>query len=68
MSTALVLRPLGWAATAASVGHVLDPGEYARLAGALGNPDPGDAHTIEHLEAATWRGQPCTGIDHAAAV
>lgn len=49
------LRTLGWAATAASVGHSLDPDEHARVAAVLSNPGRVDAQTIEHIEAVLWR-------------
>ncbi len=59
-----VLRTFSWAATAASVGHSLNPDEQARLAAALSNPGGIDAQTIEHFEAALWR---CTQQDDALA-
>lgn len=49
------LRTLGWAATAASVGHCLDPDEHARVAAVLSNPGRVDAQTIEHIETVLWR-------------
>lgn len=49
-----VLRALGWAATAASVGHSLDVDEQARLAAVLSKPGRVDAQTIEHFEAVLW--------------
>ncbi|MGH3886620.1 MAG: hypothetical protein ACRDSZ_08620 [Pseudonocardiaceae bacterium] len=50
-----VLRTLGWAAAAASVGHCLDVDEQARLAAVLSNSGRVDAQTIEHFEAVLWR-------------
>ncbi len=50
-----MLRTLSWAATAASVGHFLNPDEQARLAAVLSNPGRVDAQTIEHFEALLWR-------------
>jgi hypothetical protein len=49
------LRTLGWAATAASVGHWPDPDENARVAAVLSNPSRVDAHTLEHFETVLWR-------------
>ncbi len=57
-----VLRTLGWAATAASVGHSLDLDEQARLAAVLGKPGRVDARIIEHIDAVLWR---CTRQDDA---
>lgn len=54
------LRTLGWAATAASVGHCLDPDEHARVAAVLSNPGRVDTQTIEHIEAVLWR---CERLD-----
>lgn len=48
------LRSLGWAATAASVGHTLNLDEQERLAAVLGNPGRVDARTIDHIEAVLW--------------
>ncbi len=49
-----VLRTLGWAATAASVAHSLDPDEQARVAAVLSNPGRVDAQTIGHFETILW--------------
>ncbi|MGH3720137.1 MAG: tetratricopeptide repeat protein [Pseudonocardiaceae bacterium] len=49
------LRTLGWAATAASVGHFPDPDEQARVATVLSNPGRVDARTLEHFETVLWR-------------
>ncbi|MGH3929441.1 MAG: hypothetical protein ACRDTF_05625, partial [Pseudonocardiaceae bacterium] len=49
------LRALAWAATAASVGHFLDPDEQARLAAVLDNPGRVDSQTLDHVEAVLWR-------------
>jgi len=54
------LRTFGWAATAASVGHRLDPVEHARVAAVLSNPGRVDTQTIEHIEAVLWR---CERLD-----
>ncbi|MGH3864852.1 MAG: hypothetical protein ACRDQ4_01720 [Pseudonocardiaceae bacterium] len=48
------LRTLGWAATAASVGHFPDPDEQARVAAVLSNPGRVDARTLEHFETVLW--------------
>ncbi len=48
------LRTLGWAATAASVAHSLDPDEQPRVAAVLSNPGGVDAQTIEHFETILW--------------
>jgi tetratricopeptide (TPR) repeat protein len=48
------LRALGWAASAASVGYLLDPDEYQRVAAVLSKPRRIDAPTIEHIEAVLW--------------
>lgn len=45
-----VLRTLGWAATAASVGYFPDPDERARLAAVLSKARRIDTHTIEHFQ------------------
>ncbi|MGH3692534.1 MAG: hypothetical protein ACRDRX_00765 [Pseudonocardiaceae bacterium] len=50
-----MLRTLGWAASAAAVGHVLEPDEQARVASALGDSGRVDALTIDHFEAVLWR-------------
>ena len=50
-----VLRTLGWAATAASVGYSPNPDEHARVAAVLSSPGRVDAHTIEHFETVLWR-------------
>ncbi|MGQ0777270.1 MAG: hypothetical protein ACT4NY_23125, partial [Pseudonocardiales bacterium] len=54
MKRRLALRALGWAATAASVGHFLDPDEQARVAAVFSNPSRVDGQTIEHIEAVLW--------------
>ncbi|MGH3898224.1 MAG: hypothetical protein ACRDTA_08200 [Pseudonocardiaceae bacterium] len=56
------LRALGWAATAASVGHSLNLDEQARLAAALSNPGRVDARIIDHIDAVLWS---CTRQDDA---
>lgn len=56
----LMLRSLGWAATAASVGHLINPDEQARVAKVLNNPRRIDATTIDHFETILWR---CKRLD-----
>lgn len=46
-----MLRSLGWAAAAASVGYVLDPDEQARVGSVLSNQTRLDPQTIEHVKA-----------------
>ncbi|MBV9013940.1 MAG: hypothetical protein JO272_18185 [Pseudonocardiales bacterium] len=48
------LRTLGWAATAASVGHFPDPDEQTRVAAVLTNPSRLDTPTLEHFETVLW--------------
>lgn len=55
MKRRVLLRTLGWAAFAASVGHSLSPDEHGRLAAVLSNPRRIDAQTIEHFDAVLWR-------------
>ncbi|MGQ0776507.1 MAG: hypothetical protein ACT4NY_19125 [Pseudonocardiales bacterium] len=55
MKRRTALRALGWAATAASVGHYLDPDELARLTAVLADPSRVDAQTLDHVEAVLWR-------------
>jgi tetratricopeptide (TPR) repeat protein len=45
-----VLRTLGWAATAASLGDLLDLDEHERVASALSTPSRIDDRTIAHFE------------------
>ncbi len=55
MKRRAAIRTLGWAATAASVGHCLNWDEQARVAAVLSKPGRVDAQTIEHREAVLWR-------------
>ncbi|MGH3913477.1 MAG: hypothetical protein ACRDTC_08710 [Pseudonocardiaceae bacterium] len=57
MKRRLMLRSLGWAATAASVGHLIDPDEQARVMTVLNNPSRLDTATLEHFEAVLWHCQ-----------
>lgn len=50
----VMLRTLGWAATAASVGYCIDLDEQARVGSVLGNPGRIDPQTIEHIDAVLW--------------
>ncbi|MFN2496705.1 MAG: hypothetical protein ABR608_12475, partial [Pseudonocardiaceae bacterium] len=54
MKRRLMLRTLGWAATAASVGYPLNPDEQARVGSVLSNQARIDPQTIEHLDAVLW--------------
>ncbi|MGH3907330.1 MAG: hypothetical protein ACRDTE_24610 [Pseudonocardiaceae bacterium] len=49
-----MLQSLGWAATAATVGHCIDLEEQARVGSVLSNPERIDPQTIEHLDAVLW--------------
>ena len=55
MKRRLMLRTLGWAATAAAVGYSLDLDEQSRVAGVLSNPGRIDPQTIEHIETVLWQ-------------
>lgn len=55
MKRRAMLRTLGWAATAASVGYSLNPDEQARVGSVLNNAARFDTHTIDHLDAVLWR-------------
>lgn len=54
MKRRLMLRTLGWAATAASIGYTLSPDEQARVGSVLSNQARIDAQIIEHLDAVLW--------------
>jgi hypothetical protein len=49
-----MLRTLGWAATAASVGYSLDLDEQARVGSVFNNAARLDAQTIGHLDTVLW--------------
>src|SRR5262249_7401076 len=54
MKRRLMLRTLGWAATAASLGYPLTPDEQARVSSVLSNRARIDPQTIDHLDAVLW--------------
>jgi tetratricopeptide (TPR) repeat protein len=49
-----MLRILGWAASAATVGHLLEPDEQVRVASVLSDSGRVDARTLDHFEAVLW--------------
>jgi hypothetical protein len=49
-----MLRTLGWAASAAAVGHLLEPDEQGRVASVLGNSGRVDGRALDHFEAVLW--------------
>lgn len=54
MKRRLMLRSLGWAATAASVGYTLTPDEQTRVSSIVSNSTRLDPQTIDHLNAVLW--------------